>query len=197
MYCTYAACVLKSDLENCLKKKWKKSQKMIGIRAKVLKFSNKSDLHFRGWHCIVMPLQINVGQEWYCIVSSELGNYLCLWQGREFGGTDTLQLNYHVPFNMLMFIIYLSFYFHFLFTAAGMAGPLHGAWSERPAEVSVLQCGVKCSGSARCSPGPADQGKAISWRTALLSGEHQQHHTPPSGAEPSPPDPSTNCTALS
>lgn len=95
-----------------------------------------------------------------------------------------------------MLIIYFYF-FHFLFTAAGMACSLHGAWSEWPAEISMLQCGVKCSGSARHSPGPAGQRTAISWRTTLLSGEHHHHHTPASGAEPPPPDPGTNFTLLS
>lgn len=76
-------------------------------------------------------------------------------------------------------------------TAAGVACPLHGARAEWPAEIGMLQRGVKCSGSARCSPGPAHERKAISWRIALLSGDHQHHHAPPSGTEPPPPEPGT------
>lgn len=83
-----------------------------------------------------------------------------------------------------------------LFTAAGMARPLHGAWSEWPAEVHVLRRGDECSGSARRRPGPAYQRETISWRIALLSGDRQHHHTRHSGAEPTPPEPSINCITL-
>lgn len=100
-------------------------------------------------HCV-----IRIGRGW--------GNHRGLMKGRDLRRTDMLWLYHHLSLNMLMFIIYMYSYFHFLFTAAGMADPLHGAWAERPAEISVLQCGVKCSGSTGYSPGPANQRKAIS-----------------------------------
>lgn len=41
-------------------------------------------------------------------------------------------------------------------TAAGMADPLHGAWSQRPDEGRLLQRGVQRAGFAQYGPGAAD-----------------------------------------
>lgn len=98
--------------------------------------------------------------------------------------------------NLVMFFTDFDSHFHFLFTAAGMAGPVHGAWSERPDENLVLQRGVQCSGPPQCSPGTAHQRQALGWRALLLHGQHQHHHTSSSGAEPSQPHTSTYCTKV-
>lgn len=62
IYCTYAASLkwLGIPLEQMKEMSEHHREKTIRLR-----------LHFRGWHCVVMPSQIHVGQEWHYIVSPD------------------------------------------------------------------------------------------------------------------------------